>query len=326
MKSAACADRTTSSASTIPVTLQAFRQSMLDCDIYVRQGCEGGLTLYRRKGQTLESSDLDRLENRGIREVFVSHADQESHRRSMAPEVCRDPTLRPEERYNLLRELSRASFEAAYHSADVSQVVGLIQELGPQLTEVLSDGDLVLPELFSLMSHDDCTYSHSVNVATYTMLLARYLGIEDNEHLCEIATGGLLHDLGKRHIELKVLNKPGKLDEQERRTMSEHPTLGFQDMLPRGELTWEQLMMIYQHHERYDGRGYPVGIPGSEIQDLARITTVADVFHALTSVRPYRTPMSTDKACTFLGDHSGKLFDPDMAQCWISKMKAGLSV
>lgn len=297
---------------------------MLDCDIYIRSESDGTMKLYRKKGQRLDSAALDRLEKRGISDVLVSRADQEAHRRSRAPEICRDTTIAPTERYNLLREISRASFDAAYHSGEIDQVVGFVEELGPQLTDVLSDRDVLLSELFSLMDHDDCTYSHSVNVATYTMLLAKYLGIEDHEHLCGIATGGLLHDLGKRHIELAVLNKPGKLEEHERKRMSEHPTLGFKDMFPRGDLTWEQLMMIYQHHERYDGRGYPVGVPASEIHDLARVTTVADVFHAITSVRPYRTPMSTDEACKFLSEQSGKLFDPDMAKCWISKMKVGV--
>lgn len=312
----------TPAAAPIPVMLQAFRRSMLDCDIYIRPESDGELKLYRKKGQALDASDLDRLEKRGIDKLYVSHADQEAHRRARAPEICQDTSVAPADRYNLLREISRASFEAAYHSGEIDQVVGFVEEFGPQLTDVLADKDLVLSDLFSLMDHDDCTYSHSVNVATYTTLLVQYLGIDDREHMCEIATGGLLHDIGKRHIELEVLNKPGKLDERERKRMCEHPQLGYEDMLPRGDLTFEQLMMIYQHHERFDGRGYPVGIPASEIHDLARVTTVADVFHALTSVRPYRTPMTTEEACQFLADQSGKLFDPDMAKCWISNMKA----
>jgi HD-GYP domain-containing protein (c-di-GMP phosphodiesterase class II) len=284
------------------------------------------LKLYRKKSQELSSSDLDRLAKRGVSELYVSHADQEANRRKRASRICRDTTRPPAERYNLLREISRASFEAAFHSGEVDQVVGFVQELGPQLTEVLSDNDLLLTELFSLMDHDDCTYSHCVSVATYVVLLAKYLGIEEREHLCAIAIGGLLHDLGKRHIELEVLNKSGKLDATERKHMQEHSTLGFQDLLPRGDLTWEQLMIVYQHHERYDGEGYPVGLPGREIHDLARATTIADVFHAVTSVRPYRKPMGTHEACSFLEEHAGQLFDPEMVKCWTSKMKLRASM
>lgn len=320
------ASRQSVPSATIPVALDAFRKSMLDCDIFIRQGDKGALTLYRKKSQLLDCDDLDRLEKRGIRELYVSYADQESHRRERAPEICRDTTLSPSERYNLLRDLSRASFDAAYHSGEVDQVVGLVEELGPQLAEILSDSDLALTDLFALMDHDDCTYYHSVNVATYAMLLAQYWGMDDHEHLCAIVVGGLLHDLGKRYIDLDVLNKPGKLDKEEWRRIEQHPRLGLQDLLPRGDLSWEQLMMVYQHHERYDGQGYPVGLPGSEIHDLARITMIADVFHALTSVRPYRKAMSTDAACIFLADQAGKMFDPGMAKCWISRMKTGVCV
>ena len=310
----------------IPISLETFRKSMLDCDIYVRQGSDKAMTLYRKKSQALDSEDLDRLSKRGINELYVSRGDQETHRRSMAREICQDATRPPSERYNILREISKASFDAAYHSGDVDQVVDVVNDLGAQLADVLNDKDIVLSELFSLMDHDDDTYSHSVNVATYAMLLAKYLGINDDTRLCSIMIGGLFHDLGKRHIDLGVLNKPGKLDAAERRHIEQHPALGFKDLLPRGELTWGQLMMVYQHHERYDGTGYPVGLPGSEIHGLARIAAVADVFHALTSVRPYRTPMTTDVACGFLASQAGKMFDPEMTRCWNSKMKAGVCV
>jgi hypothetical protein len=82
-------------SATIPVGLDTFRKSMLDCDIYIRQDSEGALTLYRKKSHPLSPSDLDRLAKRGIHELYVSRADQEAHRRSKGPEVCRDTTLPP---------------------------------------------------------------------------------------------------------------------------------------------------------------------------------------------------------------------------------------
>ncbi len=329
LATATCADQGEERAvpaALISVSLETFRKSMLDCDLYIRQGPDNALALYRKKSQTLDAEDLDRLAKRGIDELYVSRGDQEAHRQRMGREICQDTTRPPSERYNILREISKASFDAAYHSGDVNQVVDVVNDMGTQLAEVLNDKDVVLSELFSLMDHDDDTYSHSVNVATYAMLLAKYLGISDESRLCSLMIGGLFHDLGKRHVNVDVLNKPGKLDASERHHIEQHPTLGFKDLLPRGELTREQLMMVYQHHERYDGKGYPVGVPGSEIHGLARVTMVADVFHALTSVRPYRAPMTTDEACGFLTSQDGKMFDPEMTKCWISKMKASVCV
>jgi putative nucleotidyltransferase with HDIG domain len=316
------ADSQSVPAAMIPISLATFRKSMLDCDIYIRQGANQALALYRKKSQTLDSAALDRLAERGIKELHVSFRDQEANRQRVAREISQDTTRPPSERYNILREVNRASFDVAYHCGDVEQVVDVVNDMGTQLSGVLNDNDIVLTELLSLMDHDDDTYSHSVNVATYTMLLAKYLGIGHEAHLCVIMIGGLFHDLGKRHVHVDVLNKKGKLDAGERRQIEQHPVTGFKDLLPRGELTWEQLMIVYQHHEHYGGGGYPLGLPGSEINDLARVTTVADVFHALTSVRPYRKPMPTSQACDFLASKSGKMFDPEIARCWISKMKA----
>ena len=308
----------------IPVALETFRKSMLDCDIFIRREQNSALTLYRKSSHALESSDLDRLARRGICELYVSYQDQETHRHEVALNTCQDTTRPPSERYNILREVSRASFDAAYHSGNTDQVVEVVNDMGVQLSGVLSEKDIVLAELFSLMDHHDDTYSHSVNVATYAMLLAKYLGINDDTDLCSIMIGGLLHDLGKRHIDLGMLNKRKELESDERRQVEEHPALGFKDLVQRGELPWDQLMMVYQHHEHYDGGGYPVGLPGAEIHDFARVTTVVDVFHALTSVRAYRQPMPTNQACGFLTNQSGKMFDREITRCWNSKMKASV--
>ena len=233
MASAPTTSPSTAPAALVPVALPVFRQLIPNCDVYIGLESKHGLTLYRKKGQAVDPADLDRLSARHQPCLCCRCGFRKRTGVKCAGRVSgHDPAS--VDRYNLLREISRASFEAAYHSGEVGPVVDFVQELAPQLTEVLSDSDLVLAELFALMSHDDGTYSHSVNVATYTMLLAKYMGIHDHGELCEVATGGLLHDLGKRHIELSVLNKPGTLDGGDRRTMADHPRLGFQDLLQRG--------------------------------------------------------------------------------------------
>jgi HD-GYP domain-containing protein (c-di-GMP phosphodiesterase class II) len=299
----------------VAVPLQIIRDSIPNCDLYIFRG--GRLRLYRERTQELLPRDLDRLARGGTKTLYLAKADEHAHRREQAEKIRKTEKLSPSQRYQLLCDITRASFEAAYQEGSLGEIIELIDELGTQLADVLADKDLALGELYSLMSHDDYTYVHCVNVATYTMLLAKYLGITDPAELRAIAAGGMCHDIGKRHIHLQVLNKHGQLDESERKQIEQHPVLGFRDLLPRGDLTWPQLMMVYQHHERFDGRGYPVGLPAAEIHDYARMTTVADIFHALTSCRPYRSPMSIDDACKFLSEQSGKILDPEMTKCWI---------
>ena len=108
-----------------------------------------------------------------------------------------------------------------------------------------------------------------------------------------------MHDIGKRHLPPGLLNKTGKLTDPEFALMRQHPQKGFEELCLHGDLKWGQLMMIYQHHERLDGKGYPVQIGGDEIHPWAKICAVADVFDAITSVRPYRKPVPVDAAIEF---------------------------
>ncbi len=96
-----------------------------------------------------------------------------------------------------------------------------------------------------------------------------------------------------------------------------HPTVGFEQLNFREDLTDGQLMMVYQHHERLDGKGYPVGVVDSEIHPWAKICSVVDVYEALTSYRPYRSPMPRKKVFEIMERDSGAAFDAEVLACWL---------
>jgi HD-GYP domain-containing protein (c-di-GMP phosphodiesterase class II) len=155
----------------------------------------------------------------------------------------------------------------------------------------------------------------------YCVTLACGMGLSDKAQISELATGALLHDIGKRHIPLHVLNKPDKLTDAEWEVIREHPAAGFRELVNRDDLTWAQLMMVYQHHERLDGTGYPAGIVGEEIHPWARYCSVVDVFDALTCERPYRKPLPVSEVCEYLGKYSGVWFDAEAVKCWTSQLR-----
>ncbi len=126
-------------------------------------------------------------------------------------------------------------------------------------------------DLFTILRHDWRTYTHSFNVASYCLLLAKALGIHDEQELEEIALGGLLHDVGKLRMPATLLTKKGPLTKSERQVVERHPADGFKQLSDRGDLSWTQLMMVYQHHEKIDGTGYPVRITGEDIHIWARL-------------------------------------------------------
>ncbi|MEP0344689.1 HD-GYP domain-containing protein [Rhodopirellula bahusiensis] len=207
--------------------------------------------------------------------------------------------------------------QCCFSSSDVDATVHAVGELGGLAASLISREDFAARDLFRVMSHDYATFVHSANVAMYAGLLAHGLGMRRHD-IELVISGGLLHDLGKLEIPDRILTKPGRLTEEEFEIVKRHPGEGFRQLARREDLTFGQLMMVYQHHERLDGVGYPVGCVDDEIHSWGRLCAVVDIFEAVTSKRPYRTPMSREAACNLIRRDSGRGLDQEMVECWIS--------
>ncbi|MBN2291044.1 MAG: HD domain-containing protein [Pirellulales bacterium] len=310
-----------SNESLLAIPLSSFRTSYLQCDIYIQREKNGIPVLYRRRSHPLEEADLERLHKRGIRTLYISKSNEEAFRRQIDEEVLQNESIPLDERYRELLKINEAVFVQAFRGGKLDDLVRFSDKFACQLSELVCRHDLIVDELFAIMEFDNGTYTHSVNVATYCLLLADRLGITDTAELKYIAAGALLHDIGKRHVQLAVLNSPSPLTAEQRKHIQQHPTMGFRELALRKDQTWGQMMMTYEHHERVDGSGYPTGIKGNEIHPWARICSIADVFHALTSKRPYKAAMSTDEALAVIKKQSGTSFDMEMVKCWNTTLK-----
>jgi putative two-component system response regulator len=142
---------------------------------------------------------------------------------------------------------------------------------------------------------DEYTQGHIERVAHLAVSIGRALNLSQRETKA-LYYGGALHDIGKLGIPHEILNKPGPLNRKEWDIMRQHPEIGYKICLPLGESLGFALDIIRYHHEKMDGSGYPYGLKGTEIPDVARIMAVADMFDALTTDRPYRKGMSREKA------------------------------
>ncbi|WP_245909257.1 HD-GYP domain-containing protein [Psychrobacillus insolitus] len=163
---------------------------------------------------------------------------------------------------------------------------------------------------------DKYTVGHTFRVTMYALQLAEELQLKP-EQLHAIAQGGLVHDVGKISIPDSILNKPGKLSNEEREIIEQHPLSGYEMCRDLGFMK-EELSIIRSHHEKWDGSGYPDKLKGEEIDLLARIVAVADVYDALTSERSYRKAWSHSNAMNLLMKERGKHFDPKCVNAWIS--------
>ncbi|MCR5835110.1 MAG: HD-GYP domain-containing protein [Lachnospiraceae bacterium] len=168
---------------------------------------------------------------------------------------------------------------------------------------------------------DSYTRGHSVRVAVYTKMLAKELGYDDEtvEKFYNIA---LLHDIGKVGIPDSVLNKPGKLTDEEFALIKSHAARGY-EVLKNISLMPEIAIGAQAHHERPDGRGYPNGLKGDEIPRVAQILAVADCFDAMYSNRPYRSRMNFDKVVSIIKEVSGTQLTPDVVDAFLRLVEKG---
>ena len=166
---------------------------------------------------------------------------------------------------------------------------------------------------------DRYTHGHIRRVQAYAAELASHLGIKDERELLSIRAGALLHDIGKIAIPEYILNKPTALTETEYEKMKIHPVVGA-NMLNTIEFPYPLIPMVKWHHERWDGNGYPDGLKGAEIPSNARILALVDCYDALTTNRPYRSPMEREQVIQFFLREAGRSYDPNIVKVFIDHL------
>lgn len=156
---------------------------------------------------------------------------------------------------------------------------------------------------------DEYTYSHSLNVALYSMLIGKWLGLDD-EAIKEAVIAGLLHDLGKTRIPHNILNKKDALTEEEFNLIKRHTLYGYDIIIKAGNFSANICEAVLSHHERMDGSGYPHGILGDQISLLSKIVAVSDVYDAMTTDRVYKKKMTPFMAFQIFQTLEVKNLDP----------------
>lgn len=184
----------------------------------------------------------------------------------------------------------------------------------------MAEKELLLNALLGLSmiveARDPYTGGHLWRVSQFSKLLAQHAGLSCREvALCEI--GGFLHDLGKIGVPDAILHKPDRLTDKEFSVIRIHPAVGGK-LLTNHPLANLAIDAVVSHHERPDGKGYPHGIVGDLIPEVARIVGIADAFDAMTSTRPYRKGMPIDKALSIIGNELGSQFDPQLGSQFLS--------
>lgn len=235
-------------------------------------GKNGELLL--KKGTVLTASHVMSLRRYGILAVDVDGLAglSEEYRNLLEDEVRSDAM-------NVVREWSQGEKRKGFQ-----RVVETVEMI---INEILS-GKEVIGNLTEICSVDMYTYAHSVDVCVLSLTVGVKLGYSKDD-LLRLGVGSLLHDLGKSKVPPEILNKPGKLTPEEFREIKKHPAYGYKIILEsQDRIDPRSAAVILNHHERYDGTGYPRGLKGEEIDEMSAICAVADVYNAITTDRVYR--------------------------------------
>ena len=204
-------------------------------------------------------------------------------------------------------EAGAAVLHLMFSAAMSGQIVDAkgVEFAGTQIVDsIATDG--LSSWLYAVRKHHEGTYQHCLLVTGLATDFGRSLGMARGD-VQRLYTVAMFHDVGKSRVPLKILDKPGRLDPQERAIIETHPLAGFEILSGNPDLSMETLDAVQHHHEYLDGSGYPHGLMDGSIPDIVRMLTIADVFAALIERRSYKDPMSRDCAYELLCKMSGKL-------------------
>ncbi len=291
------------------VKVEELESGMVTADNVIEPGTERVLLL---KGTTLDSVMIFNLKERyNVGEVWIKKSFIATN---IAAEMKAEINIH--ESLNTLKDV--------FGSDESRPITELTQEASQQISNVTNElitslyaDDNILLKMHQLQSYDDYTYKHCLRVAMMSATIGKSLDLPRKRmrDLCEAA---LLHDIGKRTIDVDIIRKPGRLTDDEFTAIKKHPQNGYLLLRKNGGYSEEVMNAVLMHHEKFDGTGYPLGLKGEQITYLARIITVADVYDALTSNRPYRQPWSVAEAEEFMMGGANTHFDYNIITAFLA--------
>jgi putative nucleotidyltransferase with HDIG domain len=282
----------------------------------------GQPVLFRKKGDLVSLDRASQLRSHSELTLLVPE-DQRTVYLDSLKSAVKDDGVKTEEKSTLIKETAYLHIHDLFTKKDIQPVIVEARSLVEDMVSFVSTDVAAVSSLMRLSAHDYYTYNHSVDVAVYSIVLAKKIfGSDNKELLIQAGLGGFLHDIGKRRIDLGIINKQGALTSTEWAEVKNHPTYGMEYLKELSNVPQEAKNIVYQHHENFDGTGYPNGLSGENISKLSRVVAIADVFDALTTKRSYHEATSPAQALDIMhGMQPGK-FDPSLFNSFDQKFVA----
>ncbi|MGF7184827.1 HD-GYP domain-containing protein (c-di-GMP phosphodiesterase class II) [Desulfitispora alkaliphila] len=283
----------------------------------VKPGMIVGKTIYSfdgkvllAKGVTIRESYIKKLQHLGLPAIYISDPNSPAEEVS---DVISDST-RNEANKNIKDFFCNLQFN---DKVDIKKITSSVNNI---IDDLLSQKKMVV-NLNDIRTYDDYTFGHCVNVGVLSIITGITLGF-NHLQLKELGIGAILHDLGKTKIEKNVLNKPGKLTADEFNEIKKHSKFGYDLMRQLENVSALSSHIAFQHHERWDGTGYPRGLKKEEVHLYARIVAVADVYDALVADRIYRKGFLPHEAIEIVIGGTYTQFDPNITEAFFKNISA----
>ncbi|MFZ5776086.1 MAG: HD-GYP domain-containing protein [Thermodesulfobacteriota bacterium] len=267
----------------------------IDFDVYTRRDNRDRMILLAAAHSNISAlKELLRVKQYGP--LFITKEDYSRFQRFLEDSlgaVIANPRVPIEKKSALVHACARDVLRDVFADPRSGDTISRTKKVTGNLVNLTLAHRASILTLLSLGAHDYYTFSHCVNVAVFAIGLWQSINPKGEKGLQDFALGCILHDVGKTQVQDEILNKPGKLTPPEFEKIKFHPGHGF--TLMEGQISTTSLDVILHHHEKVNGQGYPHGLSGEQISDHAKIATIADVYDALTTNRPYagaRLPFS----------------------------------
>lgn len=268
--------------------------SVLDFDLFIKVNRR--LVLYRSADLPFTDSTREKLLENHVDRLFITDESKEKYQiyiEQNLGKILTDPQVREEKKASILYETSTNLVKEVLSNPTYGENIRRSKNLVSDTVNYILSGREAFHNLLKITSYDYYTYTHSVNVSTFSVALAQQMGYSDKNFLHELGIGALLHDIGKSKISDRILNKRSALNPIEFEIMKKHPKWGIEMLIDTDEIPAASYYPILQHHERGDRTGYPSALCLDDMHIYSKIVAIADSFDAMTTERVYQKAMDT---------------------------------